>query len=335
MNAFVIAKTASSQRGFALMTVMLVVALVAIIATQLLYQQRLDVLRSQNMLNQAQSLAVANGLEVWVKKGLSLDGQLNQVDHLNEEWAQPMAPIPFAGGEIAGQLFDLQGRLNLNNLLEADEAKRLAWQKIIRRYFERLNISPELESVVTDWVDSDNTVSQTGAESETYLLKQPPYRTANQALVLPQELALLNGFDATVMQKIQPDIATLPQVTLINVNTATRGVLMALADWMTVDIVDAWMQKRLLTPAAGIADFRQFMVEQTQFSAAEVTQDLPESILTTQSHYFLLVGQITYGVSEQTLSAILFRSAQHQVSLVQRWFGVLDKPRAPTQAQPA
>lgn len=306
------------------MTVMLVVALVAIIVSQLLYQQRLDVLRSQNMLNQAQSLAVANGLEVWVKQGLSLDAQANQFDHLNEEWAQPMPPIPFAGGQISGALTDLQGHLNLNNVVEKDDVKRQVWQKILQRYFERQELTADLADVVTDWVDADNTISPMGAESETYLLRQPPYRTANQPMVLVQELALLKGFDLPLMQKLQPDLAALPVVTLINVNTAPGNVIWALADWMTPELVSAWEEERKLNPVEQVADFRKFMQTQTQFEESEINKDLPDSLLTTQSQYFLLQGQISFGVSEQSLSAILYRGADKQVSLVQRWFGVLE-----------
>lgn len=314
------------QQGFALMTVMLVVALVAIIVSQMLYQQRLDVLRSQNMLNQAQSLAVANGLEVWVKQGLALDGESNNFDHLNEEWARPMPPIPFAGGQIAGSLSDLQGRLNLNNVMETDETKRLAWQKLLQRYFERQQLSPDLVDVVTDWVDADNTISPMGAESETYLLRQPPYRTANQPMVLVQELALLKGFDASIMQQLLPDLAALPLVTQINVNTAPAKVIEALADWMTPELVKAWEAERLVNPVEQVAGFRLFMQQETQFDIAEVNRDLPDTMLTTQSQYFLLEGQITFGVSEQSLSAVLYRASDHQVSLVQRWFGILEAP---------
>lgn len=319
------------QQGFALMTVMLVVALVAIIVSQMLYQQRLDVLRSQNMLNQAQSLAVANGLEVWVKQGLTLDGESNNSDHLNEEWARPMPPIPFAGGQIAGSLSDLQGRLNLNNVMETDEAKRLAWQKILQRYFERQQLSPELVDVVTDWVDADNTISPMGAESETYLLRQPPYRTANQPMVLVQELALLKGFDAAIMQQLLPDLAALPLVTQINVNTAPAKVIEALADWMTPELVKAWEAERLVNPVEQVAGFRLFMQQETQFDIAEVNRDLPDTMLTTQSQYFLLEGQITFGVSEQSLSAVLYRATDHRVSLIQRWFGILEAPATETE----
>ncbi|WP_173290304.1 type II secretion system minor pseudopilin GspK [Thiosulfativibrio zosterae] len=318
------------QQGFALMTVMLVVALVSIIVSQLLYQQHLDILRSQNRLNQAQAMAVANGLEVWVKKGLSLDAQANKFDHLNEQWAQPMPPIPFGGGQISGFLTDQQGHLNLNNVMEKDEAKRKVWQAILQRYFERKSLAPDLSDVVTDWVDADNTISPMGAESETYLLNQPPYRTANQPLVLVQELRLLKGFDDQAMQLLQEEVATLPEVTQINVNTAPAGVLIALADWMTPELAKAWEDERQLNPVEQVADFRKFMVDQTQFEVEEVNKDLPDTVLTTQSNYFLLQGQISFGVADQALSAILYRGADKQVSLVQRWFGVLETPQPPT-----
>lgn len=312
------------QTGFALITVMLVTALVAIIASQLMYQQFRDIQRSENMLSQSQSVAVGNGLAAWVKTGLKLDLQDNQVDHLQELWAQPLLPVPFAGGEVAGQLYDLQGRLNLNNLTETNQTKRAVWEAIVKRFFQQQGFDPNLSDIIKDWVDKDNEISSYGAESETYLLKQPAYRTANQPLVMPQELRLLDGMNEAILSKIEPSITTLPKITAINVNTAPESVLGALAPWLSLDLAKSWVTEREQQPAESVADFKKFLQTQTQFEQAEIDKDLPNEILTVQTQYFLLKGRMEYGESQQQLSAILFRASKQKVTLVQRWFGIAD-----------
>lgn len=316
----VLRKTPHQQAGFALITVLLVVAIVSIIAAQLVYQQALDIQRTETRLNQAQSLAVANGLEAWVKKGLKLDASMNKTDHLGEQWAQPMMPIPFAGGQVAGRLEDLQGRFNVNNLTETDEKKAKLWQQIAQRLLRNAELPIALVDVLADWVDEDNNARLMGAESDFYLLKNPAYRAGNQPLVQLEELALLKGFTPAIRQQLSPALSALPTVTKININTAPKLVLLALADWITPEIAQAWLDKRVLKPADKVASFHSFLAAETGFKLEEVQAALPDSIISVQTAFFLLVGQFDYGSVQQQVEALLHRESDTQVTLIQRWF---------------
>lgn len=308
------------QTGFALITVLLVVAVVSIIAAQLVYQQALDIQRAETRLNQAQSLAVANGLEAWVKKGLKLDASLTEIDHLGEQWAQPMMPIPFAGGQVAGRLEDLQGRFNVNNLAETDEQKAKLWQQIAERLLRNAELPITLADVLADWVDVDNNARLMGAESDFYLLENPAYRAGNQPLAQLEELALLKGFTPEVRKRLAPALSALPKITKININTAPKPVLLALADWMTPEIAQAWLDKRLLKPADKVDTFYRFLVAETGFQLSEIKTALPDSIISVETAFFLLVGQFDYGSVQQQVDALLHRESSEKVTLWQRWF---------------
>ncbi|MDG6777323.1 type II secretion system minor pseudopilin GspK [Thiomicrorhabdus sp. zzn3] len=317
------------QGGFALLTVLLIVALVAILSGQLIYQQHLTLNRSTHMLHQAQSLAVAWGLEGWVKEGLKLDAQNNRYDHLQEMWAQPLVSIPFEGGEISGQLTDLQGRLNLNNVQVSDQAQRQRWQEVINRWAELIGLESPPAEVLTDWVDADEERLPGGAESDSYLLMQPPYRAANQPLVMLEELKNLQG-----LQQIEYDVwlalkqtaATLPTVTAVNVNTADKTVLMSLIEWMNESIAQAWIEWRKQQPAESIETFRTFVQQQTGMEAEAVAEAFPDWLISISSEYFLLSGRIDFGESKQGVSAIFYRPDQKTVQLVQRWLSVAETP---------
>ena len=316
------AHTANPQGGFALLTVLLIVALVATMSSQLIYQQHLSIQRSAHMLHQAQSLSVAWGLEGWVKQGLKLDAQNNQIDHLQEQWSQPLVSVPFEGGEISGQLYDLQGRLNLNNVQVANKVQREIWQKIIDRWAVQVGLKAPLSQVLTDWVDHDEERLPDGAESDAYLLMQPPYRAANQALVMVEELKSLQGFqqiDYAPWLLIKATATALPTVTKINVNTASKSVLMALTDTLTEPTVEGWLQLRKDQPANDTVAFRAFIEKQTGQSVAELTLALPDAVISVRSDYFFMAGQVDYGQAKQGVSAIFYRSDTTQVQLVQRW----------------
>ncbi|WP_127471106.1 type II secretion system minor pseudopilin GspK [Thiomicrorhabdus aquaedulcis] len=318
----------ASQRGFALLTVLVIVALVAIMASNVLYEQYAQIKRSTHMLHQAQSLSVAYGLESWVKKGLKVDAQNNATDHLTEVWAQPMAPMAFEGGEVSGQLVDLNGRLNINNLADTDEVMRGLWYAMFTRYAARQGLDFSLSDVLTDWVDTDDEPMPLGAESDAYLLLNPAYRAANRPFSMLSELKNVQGFatlEPLKWQAVLNDLAALPSVSSINVNTASKVTLLVLADWITDAMVDSWLQRRQTEPAQTVEEFTAFLQTQSGFTQAEVALDFPDGVLSVQSQYFLLKAQVDYGVAQQAVFGLFYRKSPTDVSLVQRWLSVTER----------
>ena len=179
-----------------------------------------------------------------------------------------------------------------------------------------------LSEVLTDWVDADEERLPGGAESDAYLLMQPPYRAANQAMVMLEELKLLEGFQQIAYEPwllIKTTATTLPSVTTVNVNTASKQVLLALSDVLSETEVDTWIQLRAESPAKDTAEFRSFVEQQTGQTAVDITKWFPDWLISVRSNYFLLAGQVDYGESQQGLSAIFYRPEKDSVQLVQRW----------------
>jgi general secretion pathway protein K len=316
--------TQSSQQGFALLTVLMIVALIAMMGSQLLYEQYTNIKRSSHMMHQAQSFAVQWGVESWVKKGLKLDLENNDYDALDDAWQTPFGPVPYEGGEISARLVDLNSRLNLNNVVEQDEKKRLIWLAVIKRYALQNGLNSRFSDVVKDWIDADDTPSTFGAEGNVYLLFKPAYNAANQPMVMLSELKLMDGLqriEYDVWQILEKDLTTLPTVTKINVNTADSRILMALADWLDEAVVSAWIAQRLSEPARKLDDFIDFLVTAKGMPRTEIKSGLPDWMVSVQSDYFLLNTQVDYGESQQGLSAIFSRHPDNQndVRLVQRW----------------
>lgn len=310
------------QKGFALLTVLLVVAVVSVLGSNILYKEHLSLKRSTYMLHQSQSLSVLYGLESWIKTGLKLDAENSTLDALSERWAQPLVAIPFEGGEITGQLEDLLAKINVNNLLEKEPDKQRLWRALLTRYAVNLELKSNFVDSLTDWIDSDDEPLPLGAESETYLLKVPAYRTANQAVVTLSELKNVQGLDTLSRKQwdqFQQGITALPMVTAININTVSEIVLLSLTDWMNQEIAQAWIHQRKIEPAQSVEDFKVFLIEQTGYAVKEIERDLPDWMITVQSQFFLLKGHIHYGDSDQGFSAIFYRGIDAKVSLLQRW----------------
>ncbi len=124
------------QRGVALITAVLVVAIAAIIATSIMGRQNFDTQRTANIIHRDQAIAYALGAEHWAGVELTRDAQANNYDHLQENWAYELPPLPIDGGYITGRVQDLQGRFNLNSVLDPLQAERFI------RLCQSINVDP-------------------------------------------------------------------------------------------------------------------------------------------------------------------------------------------------
>ena len=109
------AGTRHPQVGVALITVLLIVFLASVTATSLATLQQMAIRRSTVLQHQQQARLYTLGLEQWAMVILARDRQDNEIDHPDEEWAKPLL-LPVDGGELSGQITDLQSCFNLNNL---------------------------------------------------------------------------------------------------------------------------------------------------------------------------------------------------------------------------
>jgi len=220
------------QRGVALITVMLVVALATIAAVHMTTQNQLDQRRTGNRLALAQAHELALGGESWARAVLARDlreGEEPRIDSRDQAWAQILPPIPVEGGQVAGRIEDMQGRFNLNALVTGDRVNAIALERF-ERLLLALELEPEISQAVIDWLDENReTTFPGGAEDDYYVTREDPYLTANRPLAVESEMRLVRGFEDGVWRQLRPHVTALPQAgTAINVNTATPAVLQAI-----------------------------------------------------------------------------------------------------------
>ena len=233
------------ERGVALVTALLVVALATVAAVAMATRLHVDLRRAGNLLHGEQAYAYAIAAESWARVILKRDAGDNESDSLQVDWATSLPPIAVEGGLVDGQILDLQGRFNVNNLVGDDGKPSVVDRDYFNRLLVVLGLDPALTNALLDWIDPDIDASYPdGAEDDTYLLNDPPYRAANRPLSSVSELGLVRGFTAEVMAVLEPHITALPGHAGINVNTATVEILSALNENLTEADVDALIQDR-------------------------------------------------------------------------------------------
>lgn len=217
------------QRGVALITAVLLVALATMLAVHIGTRAELDMRRTWGLIAMDQGWHVALGAEAWAIEVLRKDREDTQTDHLGERWAVPLPPLPIDGGDVRGALEDMQGRFNLNNLLTGDGGVNEASVQRFERLLENVGAERRWAGMMADWLDSDTIPGfPDGAEDSVYLSQNPPYRAANGPVTTVSELMALPGMTLEEYRRIRPYVAALPVGTMVNVCTAAAPVLAAL-----------------------------------------------------------------------------------------------------------
>lgn len=298
------------QRGVALVTALLVVALATVAAVAMTSRQQVDIRRSQNVLESEQLRFYLYGIEGWAGKILEQDRKDNEVDHAGEDWATHLPPIPVDNGVLAGYIEDVQGRFNLNNLLLDDKVSGEDLARL-RRLLAALELPVTLADAIVDWIDADLEPSGShGAEDGAYLGQEPPYRTANRPLSDVSELRLVAGLDGEGYRRLAPHLAALPGRTAINLNTATAEVIMALAEGIDRTGAEAFVAER--------EDKHYTSVDDALKHAAFKDRSVARDGLGVASNHFVVMSEISVGRLQQRFASLLLRDTAGTTTLLSR-----------------
>jgi general secretion pathway protein K len=302
-----------TQRGVALITAVLVVAIGTMIAVNLMWRGTLDLRRAEAALAADQGFMYVQGAEAWAADILRQDlVDSPDADHLGEPWAIELPPLPVDGGTVTGRLEDLQGRFNLNNLVHGDGTESQLGRRQFERLLSSLDIDPMLAGAVVDWLDADTDLRfPSGGEDVSYSGQDPPYRTANSMITSPSELMAIAGFDRESYQRLAPYVTVLPNGTTLNVNTASELVLASLSD--NIDMATAGT---LIEERAGA----EFVDIDATFSGL-VEPDMLQEIDGVSEH-FLLTATVTLGSNQLTMRSLLQRDRSGITRALFRSLGV-------------
>lgn len=297
------------QSGLALMTVLLVFAIVSVLATAMLRTQSTDIQRSANMFALQQARSYALGAEEAVKAGLHLDWKRNKaIDHLEEEWAQERT-FPLDPGRISVWLADLQGRFNLN-WLAPNAAKPKEDQKRFSRLLNVLGLDVSLAQKWSQWLDKRSNSDNLYMSKETV-----SYRPAYGPCLHVSELRLLDGMTREAFDKLEPYVSCLPSNAPLNINTSSATVIASLAKGLTLSDAKQVTSARGKKGFANIDEFWS-LPQISPFTKPVASDKKPstkrvpwdKSHFSLYTEYFEMFGRILLAERTATSQAMIYRS---------------------------
>jgi len=216
------------QRGLALLVAILIVALGTMIAAAVAYENAMTARRGVATYAFDQAILVAQGAEALSAYGLR---QIVQSDpkqiYPGQGWDKPLGPIEVVPGVmLEASLEDLQGRFNLNNLVDQNGMPDPVMTAAFTQLLALVGLEEKWTGYIVDWIDMYGTPSiPEGAEDSVYMGQTVPYRTPNRYITSASELLALPGFGHDRYVKLAPYVTALPYHTPINVCTASGVVL--------------------------------------------------------------------------------------------------------------
>ena len=294
------------QQGLALIIAILAVSMAALAATAMASRQQVDIRRTSNILHMDQANLYVFGGEAWASRILRQDRKNNNTDSRKDIWARVLPPIPVDGGQISGSIQDQQARFNLNSLLLS--ANRPLARQRYERLLDELGLNKSLADSLVDWLDADSNVTlPDGAEDGEYLGREPPYRSANRPLASVSELLLIKGYTREVYDKLRPFVCAINANTTINVNTASKEILLTLAKNLSDSDVESIIKKQ---DDGGFDNLNDFTA-----NSAFTGKGLSADDLSLTSQHFLLTSNVMIGRIQQQVESLLYRDNKGQVTV--------------------
>lgn len=242
----------SNQQGMAIISALLIAAVVAVIAAGMLTRQSVSTraLEADQQRVQGRWL-LHGGLEI--SRQLLWDArQRDPLTRLDQPWAQRLSAQGFEG-----RLEDEQGKFNLRNLVaneRIDEAQVQAFQRLC----ELIGVSAGLSQRITQRVIGsypyllnpqivENTASKNSFDSGRATSPNASRKPQNPKLPMLRsvdDLRSVEGVNDAVIGKLAPYLTVIPATTWLNGNTATAPVLAAYVPGLSLERAQALINER-------------------------------------------------------------------------------------------
>ncbi|MCL5051282.1 MAG: type II secretion system minor pseudopilin GspK [Firmicutes bacterium] len=221
---------ANRQRGVALITVLLVVAIVAVIAVSMSGRLKGQVDRAQAMEMSENAYWYWLSAEALVRQVLTTELENDGYANRDQNWATQQGPFPVDNGLIGGRVRDLHACFNLNALYPGTEETPVATAGLALEQYQALLTalefddftSQQLSATLLDWLDDDTVlINSYGAEDADYESLPRPYQAANSMMSHVSELRQVVGYTQEVFERLRPHVCVIPQRSdlALNINT--------------------------------------------------------------------------------------------------------------------
>lgn len=311
-----------NERGAALLTVLLLVAIVGALAAATMEKLNLSTRQAANAkaMEQARGWSQAAAIMALIRIE-SVRKDNTATVSLAGGWSDRPFALPIPDGVATARVHDGGNCFNLNSLVVPvgvnAYAVRTAGVLQFARLMRLIGVpgGDSIAAASADWIDSDNAPITDGAEDAAY----SGYRTANTLMADPSELRAVAGVTPQIYDKLRPYICALPiaEPATINVNTIEpeRGALIAAMAPDTIGVED--VRRTLLSrPDVGWAQTSAFW-SAGSFAGKALGEASGQTAVTTK--WFALITDVAVGGATLRQTGLIDARQPHPQLVTRLW----------------
>ena len=289
--------TSGNDRGFALVMALAVLALLSIIAWEMVYKVQIGSAYHANTIGAARAgLMAQGGVDAAIAtinraRGVGEPKLLQKILVASHSYQDEL-------GEVTIAIEEEEGKLNLNLITLPDGTPHPFYDKVCRRLFVRRNIPEQMIDVLADWLDQNSATRSNGAESDYYRSLNTPYDAANRPMTSFGEFGLLKGAAPWMLDSLRPLTTVAASGAAVDLNSASVDVLMALDDRISRMAAEAVVRRRQETPFRGVGELAEIP------GLSAVIPALAGWVGTTGSTYRIVANGRSGGL-ERTVEAVV------------------------------
>jgi general secretion pathway protein K len=311
-----------NNRGIALITVILIISILVAVAIELNRSSRAAIYDAANLSDGIKLTYIAKS-GFYGAAALLANSNNNYVT-LRDNWAHAemlsaQSQTLFTDGYFIATVEDEAGKIPLNKLVNGNE-----YNTVIREILIRLLKQPEfgldvkkideIVDSIKDWIDADPSASPYGAETSYYSSLDPPYEAKNAPLDCIEELLMVKGITQEIFYgtKEKPGLAqfvTADSDGFININTAPKMVLRALADGISAELADK-MDEYRRKEGSVLSNTDWFFEKMGVTGVTGEQKQKLNNLITFNSNYFKIISVGSMKNMEQSLSGVVKRSGK-------------------------
>lgn len=296
-----------NNKGIALVITLLVLALLMVIVLEFGSNMRVEARAAANFRDDMKAYYLAKSGVTFAIALLEEDAKTEpqNVDSLNEIWAQKIPPLPVGDGLVSVEITDEHSKINVNKLATGLNAPGVTGDKmrdLMVRLLEQFELKGDIANAITDWIDKDEEErTPGGAERGFYEGSTESYEAKNKPLDSLQELRLIKGVEDDIFDKLKNFLTVVQSDGLININTASREVLLSLSDEMDEDIVNTIIAERIENPLQKVLDLSRY-IDTSGTLYGEISK-----FLTVKSDFFSITATGEVNKNRKTIHAVAHR----------------------------
>ncbi len=286
----------SSEKGLALIITILITAMLVAVISEVVYSVHIQLMRARSMRDGVRANVLAEGgvrLAAMTMADLFKDKEYTAY---RPEDATRVVPVDY--GVLTLKIEDEQGKFSLNSMVYSNGATNDAYYDMYSRLINGLKLEEGLSASLADWIDPDDAPRSGGAETNDYYKAvKPAYASKGAYLDSVEELMLVKGYDRAVFKGISPFVTAYTDGK-ININTASKEVIMAISDDITESMAEDVIEYRAKKPFKSTADIRKV-------AGFDVTGFDIQDRITVKSYIFRVFSTATVGESVKSIEAVV------------------------------